>query len=346
MIRLVNASAVDAAKLLDEMYNGVRPQPQTQPQNPFEAMMRRGFPQPQPQQPAVEPRIRVVADPNTNSLLVRASPVDMLAIRRHIRETIDSGVVDSNAVIKTHVLPPLRYANANEVAQVIQNVYREFMSPEVRTTNNRQRGPGGRFGPFQPILDNNGNARDVALSIGVDDRTNSIILACSEKLFTDVKKLVDHLDDQARDATKTIKVVPLVGLDPALAQQAIDAIQGRPTTPATGGTFGGNNMFSPFGPRFGGGNFGNMGGRFGGGQTGIGMPAIQGFGAPPRNQGGFNRGPGGGGGGGNRGPGGGGNRGQTVAALLGIVSTLRARGYRLVTVTRILGERFRWEESG
>jgi peptidoglycan/xylan/chitin deacetylase (PgdA/CDA1 family) len=43
---------------------------------------------------------------------------------------------------------------------------------------------------------------------------------------------------------------------------------------------------------------------------------------------------------------GGGYRGQTVAALPGIVSALKSRGYDLVTVTEILGERFIWEEAG
>lgn len=40
---------------------------------------------------------------------------------------------------------------------------------------------------------------------------------------------------------------------------------------------------------------------------------------------------------------GGGNRSQTVAALPHIISTLKSRGYRLVTVTALLNERFRWK---
>lgn len=39
---------------------------------------------------------------------------------------------------------------------------------------------------------------------------------------------------------------------------------------------------------------------------------------------------------------GGGDRSQTVAALDDIIAKLKSRGYRLVTVTRILKERFRW----
>ena len=42
---------------------------------------------------------------------------------------------------------------------------------------------------------------------------------------------------------------------------------------------------------------------------------------------------------------GGGPRGQTIAALPQIIETLQSRGYRLVTVTELLGERFIWDEG-
>src|SRR4029077_14412150 len=67
------ANATDVAKILDEAYNGTRRQNQQQ-QFAFPFGGRGGFPgmMQQQQQPA-EDRIRVVADPATNSLLVRAS---------------------------------------------------------------------------------------------------------------------------------------------------------------------------------------------------------------------------------------------------------------------------------
>jgi peptidoglycan/xylan/chitin deacetylase (PgdA/CDA1 family) len=43
---------------------------------------------------------------------------------------------------------------------------------------------------------------------------------------------------------------------------------------------------------------------------------------------------------------GGGPRGQTVAALPRIIATLQSRGYDLVTVTKLLGERFRSAVAG
>ena len=41
---------------------------------------------------------------------------------------------------------------------------------------------------------------------------------------------------------------------------------------------------------------------------------------------------------------GGGNRSQTVAALPRIIRTLRGRGYRLVTVSKLLHQRTIWGE--
>jgi peptidoglycan-N-acetylglucosamine deacetylase len=43
---------------------------------------------------------------------------------------------------------------------------------------------------------------------------------------------------------------------------------------------------------------------------------------------------------------GGGNRSQTVAALPRIINTLRGRGYRLVTVSKLLGQRMIWGSPG
>jgi peptidoglycan/xylan/chitin deacetylase (PgdA/CDA1 family) len=42
---------------------------------------------------------------------------------------------------------------------------------------------------------------------------------------------------------------------------------------------------------------------------------------------------------------GGGNRSQTVAALPHIISTLRGRGYKMVTVSKLLGQRTVWGEA-
>src|SRR5207248_9396809 len=106
VIHLKNATASDVAKILDEAYNGARRQNQQMQFGGFPFGGRGGFGgfAAQQQQP-VEDRIRVVADPATNSLLVRASPIDMLGIRRLLNTSLDVDTVDSRAVIRTWMIP-------------------------------------------------------------------------------------------------------------------------------------------------------------------------------------------------------------------------------------------------
>ncbi len=378
-IRLKNANASEAARILDEAFNGpkqggARPGqqggglpfafPGGGPGGLLGAMMGGGA--------AREERIRVVADTGTNALLIRAKPLDMLTIRRILVDKIDSGESDSNAVIRTYIVRPglyqrdkdgsltylldaysveikndtsiyrkdkdgrfvpmkkdgevvkadgkefvnlMVYANAVDVAGVIREVYRESM-------NNNSRFGGGGGGGFNPFgggggsnqrmnIDANGNSRGVMLSVGVEDKTNSLILACPKSMYDDIVNLTWQLDIASMDSKLIVKVVPVSGINPALVQEALDAIQGRtPARPSgftgfggtgTGGFGGGFGGGNPFGGAGFGGGFGGGGirpGGFGGGMTpgaGI-LPGGGGFGGGGP-KGGFGGGGGGKGGG-------------------------------------------------
>ncbi|MBI3410657.1 MAG: hypothetical protein HY040_20160 [Planctomycetes bacterium] len=299
-IRLKNASAVEAAKVIDELFNGSKQDNQGGNRRNFGPG---GFGGGGPggfggggpggfgggggffggggggnQTPARKESVRVVADSTTNSLLVKANPLDMLTIRRLLRDAIDAPNPDSNNTIKTFTIGPLKYANATDVANVIKDVYRESM-------NNNGRTVGGFGGPFgfgfaaargqQQNIDANGNPKGVTLSVGVDDKSNSLIVACPTPMYEDIDKLVKQLEIAASDSRQTVKVVSVKGVDPTLVQQAIDALQGRqvrrPGDGIGGGGFGGN-------PFRGGGGFGGGGGGFGGGGGGMQRPFGQGGG--------------------------------------------------------------------
>lgn len=278
VIKLKNANAVDVAKILDEVFNGPKAggggRGQQQGGLPFPfgggggpggiaGMLLGGGAGGQR-----EEIIRVVADPATNSVLVKAKVLDMIQIRNLIARSLDTGETDSNATIQTHIIGPLKHANATDVAGVIRDVYRESMNNNTRT------GFGG-FSPFggglgggsnqRMNIDANGNPRGVSLSVGVDDKTNSIVLACPKSLYEDIKKLVDQLEIGASDSKQVVKVLK-VNIDPLLLEQAVDAIQGRTSTSSTNrfGT-GGTSPFGTGGSGFGGSGVG--GGGFRGGFT-------------------------------------------------------------------------------
>lgn len=259
VIRLRYANAVEAAKVLDQVFNGTRSQGRGQgggpPDigriieglNPMNFLSRFSAPGAQAPGTPTPERIRVVADPQTNSLLIKATPLDLLTIRSLLDKAIDNNETESEAVIRTWVIGPLKHCNATELAGLIASVYRENM-------NNNPRGFGAMtsFSPFgggSRSASPNTNDR-VTLSLGVDERTNSLVVACPTAMYEDIKNLVAQMEKAAADSTTTIKVIPLKGIDPALVEQAINAVAGRSSTSSTSGFRRPGDSFTPGGSSF------------------------------------------------------------------------------------------------
>jgi len=140
IVRLQHGSATDVAKALDEAFNG----------KPGSGTTGRRA-----------ERVRIVPEPITNVLLVKASPLDLLTIRRLLSRSLDVPG-DREASVRTYFLGPLRYASAAEIAKVLRDLYRDGGSSVV--------------------------------SITVDTRTNSVIMRCSAPVFEDARKLMEMLD--------------------------------------------------------------------------------------------------------------------------------------------------------
>ncbi len=172
-----------------------------------------------------ETRIRVVADPATNALLILANPLDMLTIRSWLAEDLDAGNIDSTAVIKTQPpIGPLKNVQATDAYSMLRDLYRESMD------NNSRRGGGrrGRGNRVQTLnIDANGNSKGVTLTMSVDTMTNSLLVACPTPMYEEIKKLVSQMEVTAGTYKQTVKFVRVPGLDPALIQHALDLVQGR-----------------------------------------------------------------------------------------------------------------------
>ena len=214
-----------------------------------------------------KPRIRVVADPGTNSLLVRASIVDLMTIKKILDDVLDSGANDSDALIKTHIIK-LQHASAYDVHHVIQEIFKEYTSTaSSQSVSGGQLGGGLSF--FGATTTRATGGKAVQLTMSYDDHTNALIVNCTDGVFESIDKLAKQLDDLAAESARTVKIVSVKGIDPFLVQQALDAIQGRRTISRNqqGGGFGGNGGISA---RRGGKSSGRSGGRadaggFGGG---------------------------------------------------------------------------------
>ena len=171
--RLINANAIDAARVLNDWFNPPQQPQQNRNNNPF-AAFQLGRPggafgaPPAAPAPDEKPRVRIVAEQSSNSLLIRANALDLITIKNMLKTVIDVGAGDSKAVVKQFYIKPLKYAVATEVVDIIKQVYREFTNQAAS-----QGGTSGGFafgGPFgggfgggrQQPLDALGNPKQVS----------------------------------------------------------------------------------------------------------------------------------------------------------------------------------------
>src|SRR5205823_10161375 len=118
--------------------------------------------------------------------------------------------------------------------------------------------PGfGGGGGNRRNLDSTGNPRQVTLTLGVDERNNSLLVTCSEAMKKDIEKVIEYMEKGSKESKRVVRIVPLKGVDPYIVQQAIDAIQGRPVRQSPnagmqGGVGGGMQRPGGFGGGFGG----------------------------------------------------------------------------------------------
>ncbi len=237
-------------------------------------------------------RIRIVADPGTNSLLVRASVIDLWTINSMLTKVLDSGDDESDALPKPHIIK-LQHAAAAEVYAQVHDIFREYTSgASSQQVNAGSVGGFSFFGASNTRSTNN----KIQLTLSYDDHANCLIVACPQSVFESIQSLVKDLDNLALESARSVRVVSVKGIDPYLVQQAIDAIQGRRQIARNGqgGAFGGGGFGSPFGQGGGpggrGGGFGGPGGGgFGGPGGGFGGPGGGGFGGPGGGFGGYRR---------------------------------------------------------
>jgi len=237
-VRLKHARATDAALLLDELFNG-RAQVSVEPVRIAGAptlvpVGRNGtFPAVVNVTPPEINRVRVVADPGRNLLVIRARPGDQAQIRRLIAEAIDVGKTDSRGVTRSWLLPPLRYAHAVEVARILRTVFFDQTREGILAAAfSNGYWPYTGFGPFAAIPVN-GDYIDpwqpAPPAIAADERTNSLVVACSESMKNEVEAVVQRLDVLTESAQRVIRVVAVRNVDPAVLVQALDAVQPWPT---------------------------------------------------------------------------------------------------------------------
>jgi len=192
--------------------------------------------------------VKVVADEDTNSLIVSASQGN-LNIIRDLVEKLDTEVTDRP---ETRIFT-LQHADATEVADGLNQAFR-------RTTSQTfgQMGFGVRGGMFRGQPADESQRTQVAGEGGVlglpevnvvaDERTNSVIVTTTSQQMGSISQLIVQLDKDVAEYEQDTKVFPLENAEASNLAQVLNELfqttmfeqrRGRTTTTSTrGGVLG------------------------------------------------------------------------------------------------------------
>jgi type II secretory pathway component GspD/PulD (secretin) len=168
--------------------------------------------------------VDIVPDARLNALVVRAKPADLDTVEQLLR-VLDQRVGPEEVLADLRPrLIPVQHTQASQIAQVVQQIYADRMA-------------GGSSGQPSPVdmlkmLRGGRNGQDIdqqvqKMSIGIDARSNSLVVRAPDPLFEEVKALVAELDQGTLDSPETTRVVSLRHTNSSAVQKALTSMLGN-----------------------------------------------------------------------------------------------------------------------
>jgi type II secretory pathway component GspD/PulD (secretin) len=268
--------------------------------------------------------LRIIPDTRSNSLFV-TGPQSLVEDAERFLQVLDSNEVPESLRDMQPRRVEVLYAEIDDIANVVNETFKPYIDPPA--ARQQQNNPLAQM--FAGSGGKGNDALGVQMTVSVDRQSSTLIVSSSEALYGKVKTLVTELDESAKKANRTVRVVQLKHSDATVVQQSLTSLFPRVTSSATrpsssstnsssGGSAapptGGADPFQQMMRQGGGGTGGVRGGAspFGGGGAnpfgggGGGANPFGGFGGGGFGGGAGGRGGGGFGGGGAGGRGGGG----------------------------------------
>ncbi len=181
--------------------------------------------------------LQIVPESRSNALFVTGPP-ELVRDVEQLLKLLDADELPGQFRDRVPRTIPVRYADVNQVAEVLREVYRDYLEQPSPQESSRRSFFFRSFGSTSSRSSRSGSNRRVRMTLGVDEQTSQIVVSCSEALFRQVRSLVEELDEAARAAQRSVRVVALNNADTAAVQQALVSLfpQVTVSTTATAGS--------------------------------------------------------------------------------------------------------------
>lgn len=181
--------------------------------------------------------LRIVPETRSNALYV-SGPSDLVRQVEDVLKVLDASELPESMRDRVPRMIPVEYADVDEVASIVESLYKDYMTAPAQMPGGG--GGGGGFNPLAMLMaaGSGGDAkskRGIRLTIGVDARTNSIVVSADDALYRQVETVVKNLDKAALEAKRTIRVVPVNQAHSHLVTQALGSLLGKVKVSTTSG---------------------------------------------------------------------------------------------------------------
>ncbi|MCX7406882.1 MAG: hypothetical protein NTZ32_02260 [Planctomycetales bacterium] len=171
--------------------------------------------------------LRIITDLRANALFV-TGPQEMIREVEQMLELLDASELPASLRTRVPRSIPIEHADIDEVVEIVESVFKDSITPDAAAGGD----PNQRFNPIAMLMAGagGGGARggrkqpSVELTVGVDRRTSHLIVSCSDSLYRQVEDLVQSLDDRAREARPTVRIVRLDSADPSIITETIKSV--------------------------------------------------------------------------------------------------------------------------
>lgn len=190
--------------------------------------------------------LNFVADPVTNTVLVQGADTSQISEIEDLIQRYDRAEPPNSESVRRTKRVALRYAKAKEVADIVKDVYRDLLSPndkalignQPQQQPNRERNNDGNFfsAMFTYLTDDPTKSEVVPrfkgmLSVGIDERSNGVVISAPQILLTEVLEMIADLDAQAKPTRSVVRVMRV--RSPGTAAQVQQALSDKATPAAT-----------------------------------------------------------------------------------------------------------------
>lgn len=181
--------------------------------------------------------LRIIPNTRTNSLFV-SGPAGKVQEVADMLEVLDESDPPGQLRDRAPRNIEVEHANVADVAEIVKDVYKDYMQGASQQQN------GNGQNPFAMLMGNRGGGRsgsrgnsqqrEIRMTLGVDTRTNMLIVSASDSLFRQVQTLVRSLDDAALVANRTVQVQKLKNVNSVVVQEALQSLLPRVSVSTTG----------------------------------------------------------------------------------------------------------------